>query len=163
MRQLLPLFQRRIDAGWVVAAAVEQYDITRLCLVQAGQQAVEIKLVVGGIIISIFAHFQPGGAENAFMVWPAWIAYPYPFNVGVFGKEISRNAQAAGTAWGLGGAGALIVDNCASFTEQQLLSAATKLRNTINTEVVFGGFIFQQILLGFFTLVRTGVLPVSSL
>lgn len=163
MRQLLPLFQRRIDAGWVVAAAVEQHDITRLRFVQTGQQAIEIQLVVGGIVVSVFAYFQPGSAENAFMVRPAWVAYPYSFYVGVFGKEISRYAQAAGAARGLGGAGALIVDNCASFTKQQLLSAATKLRNTINTEVVFGGFIFQQILLGFFTLVRTGVLPVSSL
>jgi hypothetical protein len=51
---------------------------------------------------------------------------------------------------GLRGAGAFIGDNRAAFTEQQLLGAATKFRNTIDAEVVFGGFIFQQILLCFF-------------
>jgi hypothetical protein len=50
----------------------------------------------------------------------------------------------------LRGAGAFIIDNCASFTEQQLLGAATKFRNTIDTQIVFSGFIFQQILLCFF-------------
>lgn len=59
--------------------------------------------------------------------------------------------------------GRVFAHNGAAFAEQQLLGAATKFRDTINTEVVFGGFVFQQILLSFLTLVSTGVLPVSSL
>ncbi|MNV85465.1 hypothetical protein D3C71_1794290 [compost metagenome] len=50
----------------------------------------------------------------------------------------------------MGCASTFIANKRATFSKQQFLSATTKLRNTVDTEVVFGVFIFQQILLGFF-------------
>jgi hypothetical protein len=50
---------------------------------------------------------------------------------------------------GLRGAGTFVINNRAAFTEQQFLRATTKFRNTIDAEVVFCGFVFQQILLAF--------------
>ena len=60
LRQLLPLLQRRIDTGWVMAAAVEQNHVAGLRFGQAGQQPVEVEFVVSGIVVGIFANFQPG-------------------------------------------------------------------------------------------------------
>jgi hypothetical protein len=97
------------------------------------------------------------------MVRPARVAYPHAFHVGVFGEEVCGDAQRTGTARGLRGAGAFISDNRIAFTEQQLLGAATKFRNTIDAQIVFSRFIFQQILLCFFDAGQNGVLPVSSL
>ena len=133
-----------------MAAAVEQHHITRLSLVQAGQQTVEVQRVVSRVVVSIFAYFQACRVEYALVVWPAWVAHPDTLNRGVFRKEIRRDAQRAGTARGLCCTRTLVAHNCTAFAEQQFLSATTKFRDTINTEVIFGGFIFQQILLSFF-------------
>ena len=150
LSQLFPLLKRRIDTGWVMAAAVEQHHIARLGFAQAGQQAVEIQRVAGCVVVGVFTHFQTRRIKHALMVRPAWIAYPHTLHRSVFRQEICRHAQCAGTAWGLRRAGAFFAHNGAAFAEQQLLGAATKFRDTINTEVVFGGFVFQQILLSFF-------------
>jgi hypothetical protein len=132
-----------------MAAAVEQNHVARLRFVQAGQQTVEVERVVSRVVVGIFAHFQPGGIKHAFMVRPARVAYPHAFNVGVLRQEVSGDAQAP-VPPGSARCGRVYRDNCASFTEQQLLGAATKFRNTIDAQIVFSGFIFQQILLCFF-------------
>ena len=132
-----------------MAAAVEQHHITRLRFVQACQQAIKVESMVCRIVVSVFAHFQTCRVKDALVVRPAWVAHPDTLNRGVFRKEIRRHTQCAGTAWCLCCTRTFVTHNCATFTEQQLLRAATKFRNTINTEVVFGGFIFQQILLSF--------------
>ena len=150
LRQLLPLLQRRIDTGWVMAAAMEQNHVTRLGFIEACQHTVEVEGMVGRIVIGIFANFQTCGIKDAFVVRPARVAYPDAFYCGVLRQEVSGNAQGAGAARGLGGTCALIADDGASFTEQQFLGAATKFRNTVDTQIVFCGFIFQQILFCFF-------------
>jgi len=133
-----------------MAAAMEQNHITRLRFAQAGQQTVKVESVIRRVVVSIFTHFQTSRVENALMVRPAWIAHPDRFYAGIFSEEIRCHAQGASTARGLCGAGAFIVDNRVAFAEQQLLSATTKFRNTVDAEVVFGIFVFQQILLSFF-------------
>ena len=147
---MFPLLKRWIDTGWVVAAAVEQHHVTRLRFAQARQQAVKVERVVCRVVVSIFTYFQTRRVKDALVVWPAWVAHPYALNRGVFRKEIRRHAQRAGTARGLCCASTFAAHNFAAFTEQQFLSTATKFRDTINTEVVFGGFVFQQILFSFF-------------
>ena len=149
LRQMFPLLKRWIDTGWVVAAAVEQHHVTCLRLTQARQQAVKVQRVVCCVVVGVFTHFQTRRVKYALVVRPAWIAYPDTLHRGVFRKEIRRHAQRAGTARGLCRTGTFVTHNCTAFTEQQLLGAATKFRDTINTEVVFGGFVFQQILLSF--------------
>ncbi|MCS5949837.1 hypothetical protein LNO88_09215 [Klebsiella pneumoniae subsp. pneumoniae] len=61
---------------------------------------------------------------------------PHTFHVGVFGEEVCGDTQRTGTARCLRGAGAFISDNRIAFTEQQLLGAATKFRNTIDAQIV---------------------------
>ena len=148
--QLLPLLQRRVDTGWVMAAAMEQHHVTRLGFIQARQQAVEVEGMLFRIVVVIFAYFQARSAKDALVVRPAWVADPNALHVSVFCEEIRRYAQCACAAWGLSGARAFVTNDAVAFAEQQLLRAATKLRNTINTEIVFGGLILQQILLSFF-------------
>lgn len=131
-----------------MAAAVEQYHVARLGFVQAGQQTIKVQRVVSRVIVSVFAHFQPGRGEYAFMVRPARITYPH-VSRRCFGEEVCGDTQRTGTARCLRGAGAFISDNRIAFTEQQLLGAATKFRNTIDAQIVFSRFIFQQILLCF--------------
>ena len=135
---------------------MEQYHVARLGFVQAGQQTIKVQRVVSRVVVSVFAHFQPGRGEYAFMVRPARITYPHTFHVGVFGEEVCGDTQRTGTARCLRGAGAFISDNRIAFTEQQLLGAATKFRNTIDAQIVFSRFIFQQILLCFFDAGQNG-------
>jgi len=97
------------------------------------------------------------------MVRPAWVAHPDALNVGVFRQEVCRYAQRAGAARGLRRTGALVVNDRIAFAKQQLLGATAKLRDPVNAEIVLRRLVLQQILLGFLTLVSTGVLPVSSL
>ena len=132
-----------------MAAAVEQHHVAGLGFGQAGQQTLKVQRMVSGVVVGIFAHFQPGRGKHALVVRPAWVAHPHAFHVGVFGEEVSRDTQSASTAWGLRSTGAFISDNRIAFTEQQLLGAATKFRNTIDAQIVFSRFIFQQVLLCF--------------
>ena len=117
LRQLLPLFQRRINAGWVMAAAVEQNDIARLRLRQAVQQAVKVQRMVLCVVIGIFTHFQTRRIEYALMVRPAWIAHPDAFYIGIFSEKIRCHTQCAGAARGLGSAGAFVGDKRIAFAE----------------------------------------------
>ena len=132
-----------------MAAAVEQHHIAGLRLFQAVQQAVEIQRVVGGVVVGVFQHFQAHGAKDVLVVRPAWVANPDAFGAGLVSDKVCRNAQAAGAAWRLCGARATIGDDRALFAEQQFLRAAGERRDALNTEIVFGGLIFQQILLSF--------------
>ncbi len=149
LRQGLPLIQSRIDAGWVVAAAVEQHHVTRLGVVEACQQAVKVQRMVSRVIVSIFAHLQPGCIKHAFMVRPAWVAHPDAHNVGVFRQEVCRHAQRASAARGLRRTGALVVNDRIAFAKQQLLGATAKFRDPVNAEIVLRRLVLQQILLGF--------------
>ncbi|MNP26957.1 hypothetical protein D3C76_1198410 [compost metagenome] len=133
-----------------MAAAVEQDHIARLRFAQACQQTVKVESVISRVVVSVFTHFQTCRVEDALMVRPAWVAHPDGFYAGIFGEEIRRHAQGTGTARGLCGAGTFIADNRVAFAEQQLLSATTKFRDAVDAEVVFGIFVFQQILLSFF-------------
>jgi hypothetical protein len=117
------------------------------CFAQAGQQTVKVQRVVSRVVVGIFTHFQTRRVKHALVVRPAWVAYPHAFHEVFFARKSAATRSAVPP--GLRGAG-VYRHNRAAFTEQQLLGAATKFRNTIDTEVVFGGFIFQQILLCFF-------------
>jgi hypothetical protein len=93
----------------------------------------------------------PGdGAKHIFMVRPAWVADPDAFSAGLVGDEVSCHTQAAGAPGGLRGARTLVGNDWTLFAEQQLLRAVGESGDALNAEIVFGGFIFQQILLSFF-------------
>ncbi|MNT35254.1 hypothetical protein D3C72_1712750 [compost metagenome] len=84
------------------------------------------------------------------MVRPAWVADPDAFSAGLVGDEVSCHTQAAGATRRLRGARTLVGNDWALFAEQQLLRAVGESGDALNAEIVFGGFIFQQILLSFF-------------
>jgi hypothetical protein len=84
------------------------------------------------------------------VVRPGRVAHPNGFRTGIFRQEICGYAQCAGTARGLCGASTFVANNAAAFAKQEFLRATAKFRNTVDAEVVFGVFIFQQILLSLF-------------
>ncbi len=101
---------------------------------QAGQQAVEIQRVAGCVVVGVFTHFQTRRIKHALMVRPAWIAYPHTLHRSVF-AEICRHAQCAGTA-GVCAVRARFRSQWCCLCRTAAPGAATKFRDTINTEVV---------------------------
>ncbi len=65
--QCLPLFQRRVDTGWVMAAAMEQHYVASLSFVQAVNQRIEVKSVIFRIIIAYSRTSRP--AELKTLLW----------------------------------------------------------------------------------------------
>ncbi|WP_432763720.1 aminotransferase class I/II-fold pyridoxal phosphate-dependent enzyme, partial [Escherichia coli] len=53
------------DAGWVMAAAMEQHYVASLSFVQAVNQCIEVKGVIFRIIISVLTNFQTGRVKDA--------------------------------------------------------------------------------------------------
>ncbi len=150
LSQLTPLFGGGIDASWVMAATVKHHQVASRGILQATQQAIKVQRMVGSVIVGIFPHLQTHGGEDVFMVWPAWVADSNALSIGLIGDKVSRYPQGTGATGRLHGTCALVSDDRALFTEQQLLRAVGEYRNTFNTEIVFGGLILQQILLSFF-------------
>ena len=133
-----------------MAAAMEQHYVASLSFIQAVNQCIEVKSVIFRIIISVFTNFQTCRVKDALMVRPAWVAHPHSLNAGIFCQEIGSYALCASAPRSLCRASTFVIDQGATFTKQQLLSAATKFRDAVNAEVIFGGFIFEQILFSLF-------------
>ncbi|CAH0182550.1 hypothetical protein SRABI106_01134 [Rahnella aquatilis] len=84
------------------------------------------------------------------MVRPARITDPHASGAGLCSDEIRCDTQSAGAARSLCGACPFISNNRAVFAKQQFLCTTGKIRQPVDTQIGFSGFIFQQELFGFF-------------
>lgn len=133
-----------------MAAVMEQYYVVSLSFIQVVNQCIEVKSVIFCIIISVFMNFQICRVKDVFMVWLVWVVYLYMFNVGIFCQEIGSYVQCVSVFWSLCCVSMFVIDQGVIFIKQQFLSAVIKFRDVVNVEVIFGGFIFEQILFSFF-------------
>lgn len=106
--------------------------------------------MVFGIIVIVSADFQTGTGKDTVVVRPGRVAYPDTFCAGLFSNEISRDTQRTSAARRLCGTGAFGGDDVTVITKQQCLSYCSEFRDPGNRQVVFRGFIIQQILFRFF-------------
>lgn len=133
-----------------MVVVMEQYYVVSLSFIQVVNQCIEVKSVIFRIIISVFMNFQICRVKDVFMVWLVWVVYLYMFNVGIFCQEIGSYVQCVSVFWSLCCVSMFVIDQGVIFIKQQFLSVVIKFRDVVNVEVIFGGFIFEQILFSFF-------------
>ena len=92
-----PLLRRGVDAGGVVAAAVQHHDVTSRHGAQHADQGIEVELPIGAQV-GVAADSHPGGLEDLGMVGPGGRGQPHrcPGVQGV--DEVARHPQGAGPA-----------------------------------------------------------------
>src|SRR5690606_12822139 len=69
-----PLLKRGVNTGGIMAAGVQQNNSLPWQRVQAGQHALKIKSVGGGVVVGISVNLKPGTLEQGTMVFPAGVA-----------------------------------------------------------------------------------------
>ena len=94
-RQRRPLLGRGVDAGGVVAAAVQQHHVARLRLRQIGKHAVPIQPVRGGVVVAVIADVDADGFENGVVVGPCGRGNPHVLRGGVAFDKFGGDAQCA--------------------------------------------------------------------
>ena len=142
--QSFPLFGRRVDAGRVVAAAVQQDDVALLRLAQVFNHAVPIQTVFGGIVITIWFVLDTDCFGDGVVVWPSRIGNPDGLRVQLTFDKLGRNTQCACTAKALRCFGATAGNDFVVFAKQQDLGLLVVIGNAVDGQVVFGCFAFQQ-------------------
>ena len=142
--QSFPLFVRRVDAGRVVAAAVQQDDIAFLRLAQVFNHTVPIQTVFGGIIVAIRFVLDTDRFGDGIVVWPSRIGNPDGLRIQLTFGKLGRNTQCACTAKALRCFGTTAGNDFVVFAKQQNLGLLVVVGNAVDGEVVFGGFAFQQ-------------------
>ncbi|MNE78541.1 hypothetical protein D3C80_1749570 [compost metagenome] len=89
-----------------MAAGVQQHHVAAGYLLQCGEHAVDVQVVVA-IDVRIVGNLQSGGGEDALVDRPGRVAQPDAAARQAAGDELRRQTQGAGAAGGLGGVGAL--------------------------------------------------------
>ena len=142
--QSFPLFVRRVDAGRVVAAAVQQDDIAFLRLAQVFNHTVPIQTVFGGIIVAIRFVLDTDRFGDGIVVWPSRIGNPDGLRIQLTFGKLGRNTQCACTAKALRCFGTTAGNDFVVFAKQQNLGLLVVVGNAVDGQVVFGCFAFQQ-------------------
>ena len=148
-RQCFPLFGSRVDAGRIVAAAVQQHHVAGFGLGQIGNQAVPIQAVRCFVVITVIADIDADGFENGIVVRPGRSGNPHVFRTGLTFDKLGGDAQRARTAQALRGFGALGRDDFAVRAKQQFLRFGVVGGHTVDGQIVFAVFIGQQAGFGF--------------
>ena len=94
-RQCFPLFGSRVDAGRIVAAAVQQHHVAGFGLGQIGNQAVPIQAVRCLVVIAVIADIDADGIENGVVVRPGGNGNPHVLRAGLAFDKFGGDAQCA--------------------------------------------------------------------
>ena len=127
-----------------MAAAVQQDDVAFLRLAQVFNHTVPIQTVFGGIIVAIRFVLDTDRFGDGIVVWPSRIGNPDGLRVQLTFGKLGRNTQCACTAKALRCFGTTAGDDFVVFAKQQDLGLFVVVGNTVDGQVVFSCFAFQQ-------------------
>ena len=148
--QRVPLFGCGVDAGRVVAAAVQQHHVACLRLRQIFQQPRPIQAVRLFVVIAVIADVHAHRVENGVVVRPGGRGNPHVFRIGLAFDEFGRHAQRTGATQTLRGFGTFFCNDFVSRAKQQFLRGGVIGGHAVDGQVVFGVFLCQQARFGFF-------------
>src|SRR5690606_20528457 len=121
-----PLTERKIGARGVVAAGMQQHDVSARNTLKRSRHGVEIEGMIFPVVISVSLNRQPRSPKYRFVIGPRHIGYP---DRGLFVRatnKIAGDSQGAGPANGLNGGDALVFQNNAALAKNQLFERASK-------------------------------------
>ena len=144
-----PLISCGVNAGRVVAAAVQQHQIAGLRFAERGLHGGKVETLGRRIVVLVPLDGEAGGLEHADVVGPGGIGDPDGLGQTVAHHELGGDAQGTCTTRRLGCLGAAAGNQGGILPEQQLLHYAAIFDIAFNTEVVLGLLVGEQLLLCF--------------
>ena len=101
-----------------MAAGVQHHDRAGRQVFQVFQQAATVNAVAEGVVVAVVAHRETGGFEQGAVVFPARVTDGDGSVWQQTLEEVCTDFQRAGTAQGLGGNGAALLDGRRVLAEQ---------------------------------------------
>ncbi|MNS71241.1 hypothetical protein D3C72_1046040 [compost metagenome] len=115
-----------------MAARVQQCDAVLRQLFQRAQHGVKFHAQAFAVEIRIGVHFEPSAAKDGNVVFPGRIADPHLRIREVAFQEVGTDFQRAGTAHGLNGGDAPLLQHRVFGTEQQMLDRRAVRQQTFH-------------------------------
>ena len=135
----LPLRGIQVRAGGVMAAGMNQHDITLGGPLEALQHGLEKQFMSGSRVVRIPLEFEPAASQQGSMVPPGRVAQIY----GSFGRgrldEFRSHSQGAAAARALKCPGAPLFTRCMTGAKHQFLQGRVEFLAAGSADVGFGG------------------------